>query len=278
MNPIGLAITAIAGAAYLIWRNWDTVKAALAATWQWLQSAGQTVADALKWAFLNMTPVGQIIQHWSTIQSAASALVDALRALPEQMMAIGRQIIDGLLAGLRERWSALKEGVSNIGSSIAGWFKEKLGIRSPSRVFAEIGGHLMDGLSQGIERTAGLPLAAMRSVATGLAVPIAAGGLMLGANSAFSVPQPVMTQPIVQMPQPVMTQPIVQMPQPAQATSPTTAPASIHITVNLNGPATPEAANDIAAAVRREVERALAESARRDALVRRAAMIDGGLA
>jgi hypothetical protein len=54
--------------------------------------------------------------------------------------------------------------------------------------------------------------------------------------------------------------------------------APIQITVNLNGPASPEAAQDVAAAVRREVERALAESARRDALGRRAALIDGGLA
>jgi TP901 family phage tail tape measure protein len=278
MNPIGLAITAIAGAAYLVWRNWDTVRAALAATWQWLQSAGQSVADALKLAFLNMTPVGQVIQHWDEIKAGAMAVVEWMSAIPSQIMQIGRDLIDGLINGIRERWQALKDGISSIASGIADTVRGALGIRSPSRVFAEIGGHLMDGLSQGIERTAGLPLAAMRSVATGLAVPIAAGGLMLGANSAFSVPQPVMTQPIVQMPQPVMTQPIVQMPQPAQATSPTTAPASIHITVNLNGPATPEAANDIAAAVRREVERALAESARRDALVRRAAMIDGGLA
>jgi hypothetical protein len=153
-----------------------------------------------------------------------------------------------------------------------------LGINSPSRVFSEIGGHLMDGLSQGIERAAGEPLAAMRGVAAGLAVPIAAGGLMLGTNSAFAVPQTATIRPIMQMPQPVMTQPIMQMPQPEQATSPIAAPAPIHITVNLNGPSSPEAANDIAAAVRREVERALAESARRDALARRAAMIDGGLA
>ncbi|WP_141054493.1 phage tail tape measure protein [Tepidiphilus succinatimandens] len=278
MNPIGLAITAIAGAAYLIWRNWDTVKAALAATWQWLQSAGQTVADALKWAFLNMTPVGQVIQHWDEIKAGAMAVVEWMSAIPSQIMQIGRDLIDGFINGIRERWQALKDGISSIASGIADTVRGMLGINSPSRVFAEIGGHLMDGLSQGIERTAGLPLAAMRSVATGLAVPIAAGGLMLGENSAFSVPQPVMTQPIVQMPQPVMTQPIVQMPQPAQASSPTAAPAAIQVTVNLNGPATPEAANDIAAAVRREVERALAESARRDALARRASMIDGGLA
>jgi TP901 family phage tail tape measure protein len=292
MNPIGLAITAIAGAAYLIWRNWDTVKAALAATWQWLQSAGQTVADALKWAFLNMTPVGQIIQHWSTIQSAASALVDALRALPEQMMAIGRQIIDGLLAGLRERWSALKEGVSNIGSSIAGWFKEKLGIRSPSRVFAEIGGHLMDGLSQGIERTAGLPLAAMGAVAGAMAAPLAAGAVAMSggglpqppvlAADPIRIPQPpVLAADPIRIPQPqVLAADPIRLPQSASRAAPAAgmAAAPIHITVNLNGPASAETAQDVAAAVRREVERALAEASRREQLARRAALIDGGMA
>jgi hypothetical protein len=55
-------------------------------------------------------------------------------------------------------------------------------------------------------------------------------------------------------------------------------PAPIQITVNLNGPASPEAAQDVAATVRREVERVLAEQARRDALARRARLIDGGIA
>lgn len=235
LNPIGLTLTVIAAAAYLVWRHWDVIGPKLAAVWQTVKSAFDT---AWQW----------------------------ISGLPQRMMEAGRAILDGLINGIRARWDALKESVTGIASGIADTVRGALGIRSPSRVFAEIGGHLMGGLQLGIERAAGLPLAAMRSVATGLAVPIAAGGLMLGANSAFSVPQPVMTQPIVQMP------------QPAQASSPTAAPAAIQVTVNLNGPATPEAANDIAAAVRREVERALAESARRDALARRAAMIDGGLA
>jgi hypothetical protein len=204
--PIGLVVAAIAGAAYLTWRYWDTIKAAAMSTIEWM------------------------------------------RAIPSKIVQIGRDLIDGLINGIRERWQALKDGVSSIASGIADTVRGMLGINSPSRVFAEIGGHLMDGLSHGIERTAGLPLAAMRSVATGLAVPIAAGVMMMGAAGTVSA-----------------------YPMDAGA-------AAISITVNLNGPATPEAANDIAAAVRREVERALAESARRDALARRAAMIDGGLA
>lgn len=216
MTPIGLTLTAIAGAAYLIWRHWDVIGPRLAAVWQ-------------------------------TVKSAFSGAWQWISAVPGRLLDIGRQIIDGLLAGMRQRWTALKEGVSNIGSSIAGWFKDKLGIRSPSRVFAELGGHLMGGLQLGIERAAGLPLAAMRGVAAGLAAPLAAGGVMMGAGAATAAP--------------------------LAAGGP-----AIHITVNLNGAATPEAAQDVAAAVRREVERLLSDRDRRAAIARRAAMLDGGLA
>lgn len=216
-TPIGLTLTAIAGAAYLIWRHWDVIGPKLAAVWEMVK--------------------GAFVSAWQWMSE-----------VPGQMLAIGRQIIDGLLSGMRERWASLKEGVSNIGSNIASWFKEKLGIRSPSRVFAELGGHLMSGLQLGIERAAGLPQAAMRTVAAGLAAPLAAGGVMMGAAGIAGAAPLSASGPVIQ------------------------------ITVNLTGPTTPEAAQDVAAAVRREVERALAEAGRRDALARRAALIDGGLA
>lgn len=185
----------------------------------------------------------------TSLGSVIYDIVQAVKGVPAQMLAIGGQIIDGLLQGMRQRWAALKEGVSGIASGIADTVRGALGIRSPSRVFAEMGGHLMSGLQIGIERAAGLPLAAMRTVAGALAVPMAAGAMAFGAAGAAGA-----------------------------ATAGGMPAAPIQITVNLNGPATPEAAQDVAAAVRREVERALAETARRDALARRAALIDGGLA
>ena len=214
-TPIGLTLTAIAAAAYLVWRHWDVIGPKLAAVWQ-------AVKDAFSGAW-----------QW-------------ISGLPQRMMEAGRAILDGLLSGLRERWQALKDGVSGIASGIADTVRGALGIRSPSRVFAEIGGHLMGGLQLGIERSSGRPLAAMRTVASALAVPMAAGAMALGSAGA--------------------------------ATAGGMPAAPIQITVNLNGPASPEAAQDVAAAVRREVERALAEAGRREQLARRAALIDGGMA
>jgi hypothetical protein len=146
-------------------------------------------------------------------------------------------------------------------------------------VFAEIGGHLMDGLSQGIERTAGLPLAAMGAVAGAMAAPLAAGAV---AMSGGGLPQPpVLAADPIRIPQPqVLAADPIRLPQSASRAAPAAgmAAAPIHITVNLNGPASAETAQDVAAAVRREVERALAEASRREQLARRAALIDGGMA
>lgn len=202
----------------------------------------------------------------TSLGSVIYDIVQAVKGVPAQMLAIGGQIIDGLLQGMRQRWAALKEAVSGIASGIADTVRGALGIRSPSRVFAELGGHLMGGLQLGIERASSLPLAAMRTVAVALAAPMAAGAVAMSGGG--------LSQP------PVLAAEPVRLPQPASRAAPAAgmAAAPIQITVNLNGSATPEAAQDVAAAVRREVERALAETARRDALARRAALIDGGLA
>ena len=238
-NPIGLLLTAIAVAAYLIWRNWSVIGPKLAAVWGEVKGAFSAA-----WEWISALP-GEMLAIGGQIMDG---LLEGLRACWTEMFAIGGQIMDGLLAGLRARWTALKDAVSGIASGIVGSVRDALGIRSPSRVFAEIGGHLMGGLQLGIERAANLPLSAMRGVAAALAAPITAGAIALA--------------PL------------------AQAVEPTAAASSppIQITVNLNGPASPEAAQDVAAAVRREVERALAEQARRDALARRARLIDGGIA
>ena len=235
LNPIGLTLTAIAAAAYLVWRHWDVIGPKLAAVWQ-------AVKDAFSGAW-----------QW-------------ISGLPQRMMEAGRAILDGLLSGLRERWQALKDAVSGIASGIADTVRSALGIRSPSRVFAELGGHLMGGLQLGIQRAAGLPLAAMRTVAVALAAPMAAGAVAMSGGG--------LSQP------PVLAAEPIRLPQPASRAAPAAgmAAAPIHITVNLNGPASPEAAQDVAAAVRREVERALAEAGRREQLARRARLIDGGIA
>ena len=44
--PILIVGAAIAGAAYLIYRNWDTIKAALQGAWEWIVALGSRMYDA----------------------------------------------------------------------------------------------------------------------------------------------------------------------------------------------------------------------------------------
>jgi len=149
LNPIGLALTAIAGAAYLVWRNWDVIGPKLAAVWQQMKAGFVTA-----WAWL--------------------------KGLPDQMLALGREIVAGLIDGIKARIAAAGEAVTSLGETIKSKFKGWLGIRSPSRVFAEFGQMIGLGAAQGIagmggavaRATAGLALAA-----TGAFNPVLAAGV-----------------------------------------------------------------------------------------------------
>jgi hypothetical protein len=81
---------------------------------------------------------------------------------------IGRNLIQGLIKGVTGMLSALKSTIVGAASSVANWFKEKLGIHSPSRVFAGLGGFVMAGLDQGLaDNTAG-PLDRISDLSEGM--------------------------------------------------------------------------------------------------------------
>lgn len=64
--------------------------------------------------------------------------------------ALGAGMIDGLLLGMRERRDAMVSAVQGLASDATTAFREAMGIHSPSRVFAELGGHITSGLTEGI--------------------------------------------------------------------------------------------------------------------------------
>ncbi|STO70124.1 putative bacteriophage tail protein/phage tail tape measure protein, TP901 family [Avibacterium paragallinarum] len=70
-------------------------------------------------------------------------------------------MIDGLVGGIRNAWEGAKEIVSGLGNGIKGWFAEKLGIHSPSRVFKGYGVNVVEGLAIGMDKAQ--PLATQAS-------------------------------------------------------------------------------------------------------------------
>lgn len=92
--------------------------------------------------------------------------------------AIGGFIVRGIEAGIDMLTAGLYSKVKGLLQGMVNAAKEKLGIKSPSRVFAEIGGFTMEGLEQGLLGGQGGPLGAMRDMARRMAA--AGAGVMIG--------------------------------------------------------------------------------------------------
>jgi TP901 family phage tail tape measure protein len=174
LNPIGLAVTALAGAAYLIYQNWDAVKLYFTSAWTEIKAGFSSGIGGILTTLTNFSPIGLIYQAFAGVLSYLG--VD----LPSRFTEFGNMIVNGLVNGLFAGMGQIKGAITSIGDSTIGWFKEKLDIHSPSRVFAELGGFTMAGLTLGLEGGAKGPLNAITRMGKQLT---AAGTLALGATS-----------------------------------------------------------------------------------------------
>lgn len=220
-NPIFFAIAMLAGAAYLIYRNWDDMvggfmalleafgtwwadkTAILAQDWDYLTGLISAGWDSL-WGGIT----GMLDGIWSTITEAFNGGIGGITALlldwsplgifyrilrpvldwfgielPGKFSEFGANIISGLVDGIKGMASKAKEAITGVGSNVTGWFKDKLGIHSPSRVFAELGGHTIDGLAVGMQAQEDGPLKRIGELgkkltaAAGLSIPLLAGAV-----------------------------------------------------------------------------------------------------
>lgn len=86
----------------------------------------------------------------------ASSLINGLASIPGQVASIGGDIIRGLVNGVTGAAGGLVAAVKGaVGSAIEG-AKNLLGIKSPSRVFREIGRYAMQGAALGVDDDADL--------------------------------------------------------------------------------------------------------------------------
>lgn len=161
-NPVALAIAAVvavlAGAGYLIYQNWDQVKLYFANAWTEIKTGFSGGIGGILTTLANFSPVGLIYQAFAGVLSYLG--VD----LPTRFTEFGNMIVNGLVNGLMAGAGQIKEAITSIGGSTVDWFKEKLGIHSPSRVFAELGGFTMAGLTQGLQSGEQGPLDAVSQI------------------------------------------------------------------------------------------------------------------
>ena len=189
---------------------------------------------------LNFSPVGALYQ-------AFSGLLDYFGLeLPSRFTEMGGQLLSGLVNGISSGLGAVQEAIGNAGNSVISWFKEKLGIHSPSRVFADLGEFTMAGLSQGLANGEAGPLAQLTATTQRLA---GAGALALGLGATAT---PALAAPLA-----------VDDHLPLASTAATAPIGSDVFNITINAPANADA-QQIATLVRNEIAREKTEQAARN--------------
>lgn len=112
----------------------------------------------------------------TAIKSAINTAIGYNGTLATGFEYIGQCICRGVAQGISANTSVIESAARTAANSAYRAAKKKLGIASPSKVFAELGGYVSEGLGLGIERNAWTVYQTMGSIATRLA------------NTTFSAP------------------------------------------------------------------------------------------
>lgn len=209
-TPIGwviLGITALATAGYLLINHWDTVKAWMAGFWQSITSlTGEGIAavnsyfnglpEPIKAVLSSIWETMKTIFSWSPIGLIVNNfddIVSFLTGLPAKFSSLGEMTMDGLVKGITGKLAEVKETITNAASDAIGWFKDVLGIASPSKVFAVMGDQTMQGLTVGLNRSQQEPLNEVNK----LSKQIAGTAFVLGISAlpAAAISNDVANQP-----------------------------------------------------------------------------------
>ena len=120
---IGAAVAATATVGTIVAKNWDKIKESVGSVFEWIKEKAANL--------------------WSGVKGLVGGAIN-----------VGKNVVGGLWNGIKGVAGGLWNGIKGIGRGIINGFKSIFGIHSPSTVFAEIGGYLMQGMSNGITQSA----------------------------------------------------------------------------------------------------------------------------
>ena len=132
-NPIGNWFAA----------KWEYVKLLTGAVWSGIKSVVSAAWNGLISIITNSSLFQSVVNGWTRI-------FDYLGTLKDKMLNIGKNIIDGLVSGIKSGFDSLKSTWASINNYMPSFMKKKMDIHSPSRVMAGLGGHIVDGIGVGM--------------------------------------------------------------------------------------------------------------------------------
>ncbi|MDR6230453.1 TP901 family phage tail tape measure protein [Pseudomonas sp. SORGH_AS199] len=229
-NPIAAIILSLVTAGSLLYANWSTVGPWFRGLWEEMKTGVRGGITGIAKLILDFSPIGLFYRAFAAVMNYFGV------ELPAKFTDLGGMMMQGLVNGITSGLGAVKNAVMGAGESAINFFKEKLGIHSPSRVFASLGEFTMQGLAIGLGKGEGSPLAQIADTAKRIA---SAGAVALGVGTAAT---------------PALANGITFDDRPAMSAAAPAAPAggdAYHITINAG-------AGTDAQAIAREVQAALA--------------------
>ena len=92
---------------------------------------------------------------WSNVVSWARKIPESIKKGVGNLRSIGLNMIEGLWKGIKEKFDSVIQRVKDLAAKLPETVKKVLGISSPSKVFAEVGKWIPEGLALGIESNLG---------------------------------------------------------------------------------------------------------------------------
>lgn len=103
------------------------------------------ISAVVSWASNLITKAKTVASNFT------QTVVDGIKSLPDKVKQIGKDLVTGLWDGIKSKITWLKNQITGFGSSIVSKIKSVFDVHSPSRITAEIGGFIAEGLGVGIE-------------------------------------------------------------------------------------------------------------------------------
>ncbi len=122
MNPVGLTITAIAGAAYLLYRYWEPISGFFAGVWERIKTAFDGGIAGVTRLILDWSPLGLFYRAFASVLDWFGI------ELPASFSEFGGNILDSLINGILNALPFLNGAIEKIKALIPDWAKSALGI------------------------------------------------------------------------------------------------------------------------------------------------------
>jgi phage-related minor tail protein len=159
-----LGVDAVKGIWSLAWKAvsslfksiWSGITGHFSSVMSTLRGYASSGVNAVKNFFVNgftslyTAAKGKLSSLVSAVKEIPGKAKAALSGLPGQMLSIGKNIIQGIVNGIRGSLGSVMSAAQAIVDKIPGPIKKALGIHSPSRVMKEIGKWVTEGLVKGM--------------------------------------------------------------------------------------------------------------------------------